>query len=78
MSADKNEYIISSCKYINKVVGTEELELLKKYAQVFAKGTKYYFYMFSKKGFSKDLIQTAEKENVKLVTLKDLYNFIKN
>lgn len=41
-------YIIGSCKYRNEKIGLDELELLRDYARVFGKGTKYYFYIFLK------------------------------
>lgn len=70
---DGNDYIISSCKYRNEKVGTDELELLKSYARAFGKGGKYHYYIFSKGGFTDGLIKEAEAENVRLITLEDLY-----
>lgn len=46
------EYMIGSCKYKNEKIGVDELELLKRYASVFHKGEKYYYYIFSKSGFT--------------------------
>ena len=68
-----NDYIIGSCKYRNEKVGTDELELLKSYARTFGKAGKYHFYIFSKGGFTDGLIKAAEAENVKLLTLEDIY-----
>lgn len=67
-------YIIGSCKYRNEKIGLDELELLRDYARVFGKGTKYYFYIFSKGGFTEGLLQAAQRGEVTLVTLADLYN----
>lgn len=69
-----NEYIIGSCKYRNTTVGVDELELLKHYAEVFGKGEKYHYYIFSKAGFTQGLQELADKGEVKLVTLEDMYN----
>lgn len=69
-----NEYIIGSCKYRNTPVGVDELELLKHYAEVFGKGEKYHYYIFSKVGFTQGLQELAGKGEVKLVTLEDMYN----
>lgn len=44
-------YIIGSCKYKNEKIGLDELELIREYASVFGKGTKYYYYIFYKGGF---------------------------
>lgn len=69
-----NEYIIGSCKYRNTPVGVDELELLKHYAEVFGKGEKYHYYIFSKADFTQGLQELADKGEVKLVTLEDMYN----
>ena len=68
-----NEYIIGSCKYRNAPVGVDELELLKQYADVFGKGDKYHYYIFSKSGFTQGLLEFANKGEVRLITLQDMY-----
>lgn len=67
------EYLIGSCKYKNEPIGVDEFELLKHYADVFGKGKKYHYYIFSKGGFTKGLEVLAEKGEVHLLTLKDIY-----
>ena len=71
--AEGKEYIIGSCKYKNEAIGVDELELLKNYAKVFGKGEKYHYYIFSKGGFTQGLKEMADKGEVKLLTLDDLY-----
>lgn len=71
--AEGNEYIIGSCKYRNTPIGVDELELLKHYAEVFGKGDKYHYYIFSKGGFTQSLQELADKGEVKLVSLQDMY-----
>lgn len=68
-----DEYIIGSCKYRNTIIGVDEFELTKHYADVFGKGKKYHFYIFSKSGFTKDLQELGDKGDVKLITLDDMY-----
>lgn len=68
-----DSFIIGSCKYRNEKVDIDELELMKEYAEVFRKNGNYQYYIFSKSGFTKKLISAAKKENVKLVTLSDMY-----
>ena len=70
---DGKEYIIGSCKYRNEPIGVDEFELLKHYAEVFGKGEKYHYYIFSKSGFTKRLQSLGDKGEVKLVTLRDIY-----
>lgn len=67
------EYIIGSCKYRNEPIGVDELELLKHYAEVFGKGEKYHYYIFSKSGFTIGLQSLGNKGEVKLITLQDMY-----
>lgn len=69
-----SQYLIGSCKYRNMQVGTDELELLKSYANVFGKGSHYHFYLFSKGGFTPALVQRASCEDVHLITLDMLYD----
>ncbi len=71
--AEGNEYIIGSCKYRNTPVGVDELELLKQYADVFGKGDKYHYYIFSKGGFTQGLQELADNGEVILVSLQDMY-----
>lgn len=70
---NKNEYLIGSCKFRNEAVGVDELELLKKYADVFGKGKVYHYYIFSKGGFTEGLKALGDKGEVKLITLEDMY-----
>ena len=67
------EYLIGSCKYRNEPVGIDELELIKSYADVFGKGEKYYFYIFSRGGFTEGLQELADKGEVTLVSLQEMY-----
>ncbi|MCI7098002.1 MAG: ATP-binding protein [Lachnospiraceae bacterium] len=67
------EYLIGSCKYKNEKIGVDELELLKRYASVFHKGEKYYYYIFSKGGFTPALQELGKQGEVVLLTLEDIY-----
>ena len=70
---DGDEYIIGSCKYKKEKTGIDEYELLKHYADVFGKGSKYHYFIFSKSGFTAGLSALSSKENAHLLTLDDLY-----
>lgn len=72
-SADQKEYIIGSCKFKNEKIGISELRLMQEYAQVFGKGYKYHYYIFSKGGFTESLLKEAQNGEVHLVTLADMY-----
>ena len=71
-SVEENKFLIGSCKYRNEKVGVDELELIKKYASVFRKGGKFYYYIFSKGGFTQTLMDLEKQSKVRLVTLEDM------
>ncbi|MCM1125887.1 MAG: ATP-binding protein [Lachnospiraceae bacterium] len=68
-----NEYLIGSCKYRNEKVGVNELELLHRYASVFNEKGKFYYYIFSKGGFTEALLELEKQGEVRLITLEDIY-----
>ena len=67
------EYLIGSCKFRNEPVGMEELRLLTHYAEVFGKGKKYFYALFSLGGFTPELRAYGKANGVRLVTLKEMY-----
>ena len=67
------DYIIGSCKFKNEKIGINELKLLKEYAEVFGKGSKYYYMIFSLAGFTDELINASNNNEVKLISLSDMY-----
>lgn len=67
------EYMIGSCKYRNEKIGLDELERLRDYASAFGKGSNYYYYIFSKGGFTEGLLQAQGRGEVRLFTLDDIY-----
>ena len=70
---DSKEYLIGSCKYRNEKIGTDELELLRHYAAVFGKGSKYHYYIFSLGGFTDSLLICGKRGEVTLITLDEMY-----
>ncbi len=69
----KNEFLIGSCKFRNEKVGYDELELLRRYAEIFARGGKFRYIIFSKTGFTDTLLDAGRKGEVLLVTLSEMY-----
>ena len=68
-----NEYLIGSCKYRNEKIGIEELELIRRYAEMFRKDGTFHYYIFSKGGFTPALRDASDRGEVTLLTLEDLY-----
>ena len=54
-------------------LNVEDVNIENRECIVFGKGSKYYFYIFSKAGFTEHLMELQKAGKVKLVTLKDLY-----
>lgn len=71
--AGGKDCIIGSYKYRKEKIGMEELERMREYAAAFGKGIHYYYYIFSKGGFTDTILQAKEHGEVKLVSLEDMY-----
>ena len=68
------QYIIGSCKYTNHPVDEDELLLIRSYAANFTNtNDTSFYYIFSKSGFTDALKARAEKGEVTLLTLEDIY-----
>lgn len=67
---DKGNCFLAECKYSNKKVGVNILEELKAKSYLFAGEFKQFYYgLFSKSGFTNDLIQLSKQSNVVLVDI---------
>ncbi len=69
-----DEYLISECRWKNEKVGLSVLSELKKKADAFKKYRKSTHYiLFSKSGFTDQLLDEAEKKNdIILISLSEL------
>ena len=65
-----DEGIIASCKYRNRKVGSDELDLMKEDGDAMALIRKRYYWMFSKSGFSEEL---KPADDIRLITLDEMY-----
>ena len=66
----KDRLLVIECKYRNKPISLSTLEHLKESLSIFP--YKYYdIYLFSKTGFSNDLL-TLNDESIKLISLEDM------
>lgn len=72
VSSDKKTAIFGECKYRNELVGLEVFDKLKERADLFGRYDNKYYYLFSKSGFTKRMIEN-KCDNLTLVTLNDLY-----
>ena len=69
------EYIFGECKWTNAPVGVDVLSrLIQKSSNVIQGDTKKYFFLFSKSGFTKKLIEESEaNDRIRLIWLEDLF-----
>ncbi|HBY20648.1 MAG: hypothetical protein A2Y24_03240 [Clostridiales bacterium GWE2_32_10] len=75
VAADDESIIIVECKYTKNMVGVDVYEKVKKVGGMFSYKNMYY-YIFSKNGFEKNLLDIAKKDNrFVLVTLNDIMKF---
>ena len=76
VAQDGDNIIFGECKWKNEAMKPSSLEQLEKSADAFRrKRENTWFYLFSKGGFSPELMETASSQaNVTLVTLDDIVN----
>ncbi len=66
----EGDALLGECKYSNKKVGTDVLEsLISKSLLLKDRGKKFYYILFSKSGFTQNLIEIAKKEKVTLIDI---------
>jgi len=63
IARDDESIIIGECKWQNKTVGTDVLEKLKLRSDIFSAKNKY-LYIFSKTGFTKELLDMSENNHL--------------
>lgn len=72
-SAEDDSCVIGSCKYRNSPVDEKELALMEEYADAMGHFSRRYYYLFSKSGFTDTLCARAAGEDIRLISLKDMY-----
>lgn len=67
--------LIGSCKFKNEVIGTDELDLMREYTNLFSTANDdCFYYIFSKSGFTRGIINMQQQGEVSLVTIEEMYN----
>lgn len=74
ISATDDNGIIGSCKFRESLVSEDELQLMEEYADAMGHLGHRYYYLFSKSGFTPSLIKRAVNGELRLITLKDMYD----
>ena len=74
IARDEESMIIGECKWQNKTVDTDVLERLKLRSDIFSAKNKY-LYIFSKTGFTKELLDMSENNHlIRLVGFDNMCN----
>ena len=71
IATDGEKIILGECKFKNSQVTVADYKNLK---EKYNSDKKIFYYMFSKSGFNKELIDIAKKENINLISLKEMIN----
>lgn len=73
-SAEDDSGIIGSCKFRESLVGEDELRLMEEYGNAMGHFGHRYYYLFSKSGFTRALLNRADGVEMRLFTLADMYD----
>ena len=68
-----SSFIICECKFRNEPFEKSEFETMLSRASIFPHSKAVYYYAFSKSGFSRDVDEQAEENNVQLVSINDMF-----
>ncbi len=71
--SDGKQVIICECKFKNEQFGKPDFETMLSRRSVFSSAQEYYFYAFSKSGFSKWVCDNAKENNVTLISVDDMF-----
>lgn len=70
---DKKNFIVGECKFKNSSFNSSDLNNIITKFKPWEKDAKVYYYMFSKNGFTDEVVKIAKERNFKLVTINDLF-----
>lgn len=73
MDRKREQIIIGECKFKNEEVDKTDFETMLSRKSIFPHATRIFFYAFSKSGFTKWVQENADANNVKLVTISDMF-----
>lgn len=68
----KKNYILGECKYKNSAFTISDLKNMKRKFKPQNEDTSLYFWLFSKSGYTKDVLEAEKEQNLKLVTLDEI------
>ena len=73
VALDDNNIIFGECKWRNELVGIKVYNELVEKSNLFKGYTNKYYFLFSKSGFTKELVEQAEELSVVLIDLDIIY-----
>lgn len=69
---DKNHFILGECKFKNSAFDLSELDNTIAKFKPGKKDGKVYYYLYSKSGFTDEVVKTAKEKDIRLVSVDDL------
>jgi len=73
LSKDRRSAIFCECKFRNILFDIKEYNDLMSASEIFREPENRYYYLFSKSGFTDEVIKRAEADGVKLITADELF-----
>jgi hypothetical protein len=71
---DKDNFLLGECKFKNTAFNLAELDATLTKFKPSKKAAKVYYYLFSKSGFTPDIHKTANKKDIHLVHIDQMFN----
>lgn len=75
LSRNRESAIFCECKFKNAVFDMREYDDFICASEIFMQPKNRYYYLFSKGGYTSSVRERAERENVVLVKIDDLFQF---
>lgn len=77
VDAEKRRFLIGECKYRNSSVALSDFAALKRKWSMVGQGEDAEFFMFSKSGFSHEVMEAAQAGQVSLITAEEIVQSFK-
>jgi len=74
LSPDGKQAIFGECKYRNQLLDADILDKLIEDSNAFPGDVEKHYYLFSKSGFTTEVLKRGKAGNIKLITLADMMN----
>lgn len=70
----KEKFLLGECKYKNSLFDLSDLSQMKEKFMPKSKNSQIYYWLFSKSGFTNEVVRTAAEQGMRTVTAKQLFD----